>query len=136
MCTIPFHCYRWSLPQDYPYICDAMVAYADDIALGRACESLWLLSHTPVYTLGAGALSYVSQDLNVPVYRAGRGGLLTFHGPEQRMIYPFIYIKSRGFTVSSYLSSLEQWVVHFLNLLGIQGECTQDRRGVWIQNKK
>ena len=131
-----FHGYRWHSPQGYKKILDSMMIYAQDVALERACEALWLLSHRPVYTLGANAPLPLLQDLDIPVYRTGRGGLITFHGPEQRMIYPFIHIKYRGLTVFSYLNTLEQWIIDLLKTVGIQGKQVTERRGVWIGDEK
>ena len=54
-------------------------------AAGDADDELLLLEHPPVYTLGRGAdaadLRGAPERLGVPVYRVGRGGGATFHGP-------------------------------------------------------
>ena len=136
MGQLVFHGYRWQSPQAYKDILDAMMIYARDVALEKACEAMWLLSHRPVYTLGANAPLPLLPALNIPVYRTGRGGLLTFHGPEQRMIYPFIRIKHRRLTIFSYLNTLEQWILGVLNKVGIAGKQVKERRGVWIGDKK
>ncbi|ETZ07559.1 octanoyltransferase [Holospora obtusa F1] len=136
MICFPVNFYRWSRLQDYSKVHDEIMAYAYDVCDEKACESVWLLSHFPVYTLGANASSYIPQNLCIPVYRSGRGGLLTFHGPEQRMIYPFVHLKRRELTVTTYLDILEKWILNILNKLGIYGNCTKERRGVWIQNNK
>ncbi|PPE06917.1 lipoyl(octanoyl) transferase LipB [Holospora curviuscula] len=130
------HCYRWKQNQSYINVYNAMTHYAQDVARELCCEALWILSHTPVYTLGANAPWPLLYDSTIPVYRTGRGGLITFHGPEQRMIYPFIHVKYREFRVTEYVNTLEQWIIRLLISLGIQGQQVSERRGVWVHDKK
>ena len=55
-------------------------------------DTLILLEHPPVYTLGRGAdASYIlDPPAEVPIYRVGRGGQVTFHGPGQLVGYPIV----------------------------------------------
>ena len=79
-------------------ISDAPVAYADaisfmeqrvdDIHAGRASEIVWLLEHPPLYTAGTSADDAELLDPDrFPIYRTGRGGRYTYHGPGQRVAY-------------------------------------------------
>src|SRR5688572_29284921 len=77
------------------------LAFMDDrvaaIRAGIAPETVWLLEHPPLYTAGSSARS---GDLLVPgtlpVYRTGRGGQLTYHGPGQRIAYVMLDLTGRG----------------------------------------
>ena len=50
-----------------------------------AAELVWLLEHPPLYTAGTSARPDELIDARFPVYRAGRGGQFTYHGPGQRV---------------------------------------------------
>src|SRR5205823_10919391 len=54
-------------------------------------DALLLLEHPPVYTLGRGADARflgAAAAGDVPVFRAHRGGQVTYHGPGQLVGYP------------------------------------------------
>ena len=75
-------------PTGYEAALEVMEARAAAIRAGEAEELVWLLEHPPLYTAGTSAKP---ADLLVPdrfpVYRAGRGGQYTYHGPGQRVGY-------------------------------------------------
>lgn len=54
-------------------------------------DSLIILQHHPVYTLGAGSsesfLNFDASDAPFDLYRTERGGEVTYHGPGQVVIY-------------------------------------------------
>src|SRR5690606_39640656 len=63
----------------------AMESRAAAIADGSASELVWLLEHPPLYTAGSGAQDADLIDAaRFPVFRTGRGGQHTYHGPGQR----------------------------------------------------
>ena len=69
----------------YPEAVDFMEARAAAIAAGGASERVWLIEHPPLYTAGTSAQP---ADLVAPdrfeVFKSGRGGQYTYHGPGQR----------------------------------------------------
>ena len=73
-----------------------MEARATEIRAGTAPELVWLLEHPALYTAGTSAKP---ADLLVPdrfpVYRSGRGGQYTYHGPGQRVAYVMLDLKRR-----------------------------------------
>lgn len=138
---MPLMVNRWDKNQEYSVFQDKMIVYASDVACQTSPESVWFLSHTPVYTLGANVeLSFQDaqrlRSCNIPIYRSSRGGNVTYHGPEQRMIYPIIHIKHRGLTVLEYIDALELWIIRVLQELGVKGQQHAERRGVWVDHKK
>ena len=64
-----------------------MEARAAAIAEGTAGEQVWLLEHPPIYTAGTSAKDADLLEARFPVYRTGRGGQFTYHGPGQRVGY-------------------------------------------------
>jgi lipoyl(octanoyl) transferase len=116
----------------YPEALAAMEARADAIAAGTAGEQVWLLEHPPIYTAGTSAKDSDLIDARFPVYRTGRGGQFTYHGPGQRVGYVMLNLKRRNPDVRGYVHDLEQWLIEALAILGVKGERRADRVGIWV----
>jgi Lipoate-protein ligase B len=95
---------------DYAEAVAIMEERAAAIAARKASELVWLLEHPPLYTAGT---STRWEDLidpqRFPVYRAGRGGQLTYHGPGQRVVYVMLDIRRRVGDVRAFVHALEDW---------------------------
>lgn len=104
------------------------------IISGDANEMVWLLEHPPLYTAGKRAddADLVSPD-RFPVYRTGRGGQHTYHGPGQRVAYVMLDLKRRHMDVRAFVAALEAWLINSLWHYHIRGERREDRVGVWVQ---
>jgi lipoyl(octanoyl) transferase len=116
----------------YPEALAQMEARADAIAAGAAGEQVWLLEHPPIYTAGTSARDEDLIDARFPVYRTGRGGQFTYHGPGQRIGYVMLDLKHRKPDVRAYVRDLEQWLIDALALLGVNGERREGRVGIWV----
>ena len=118
---------------DYRSAEQAMEERVARIRAGEAAEMIWLLEHPPLYTAGTSARD---EDLmapdRFPVYRTGRGGQFTYHGPGQRVVYVMLDLKLRGNDVRAFVQRLEQWVITSLAKLDVEGAVRQDRIGVWV----
>jgi lipoyl(octanoyl) transferase len=119
-------------PVAYPDAVAEMEARAAAIADGTARELIWLLEHPPIYTAGTSAKEADLLDARFPVYRTGRGGQFTYHGPGQRVGYVMLDLKTRKPDVRAYVRDLEQWLIETLALLGVKGERRADRVGIWV----
>ncbi len=117
----------------YPEALAEMDAQADRIAMGRAPERVWLLEHPPLYAGGTSAKTEDLLDPRFPVYRVGRGGQFTYHGPGQRVAYVMLDLKRRRQDVRAYVAALEGWLISALKALGVDGETREDRIGVWVR---
>lgn len=111
-----------------------MEARAAAIAEGAADELVWLLEHPPLYTAGTSAreADLVEPD-RFPVFRTGRGGQYTYHGPGQRVAYVMLDLKRREPDVRAFVSALEQWIILTLDAFNVRGERREDRVGVWVR---
>ncbi|MCB1432309.1 MAG: lipoyl(octanoyl) transferase LipB [Alphaproteobacteria bacterium] len=118
----------------YPEALAQMDREVDAIAHGEAPERIWLLEHPPLYTAGTSAKpqDLVSPD-RFPVFKAGRGGQYTYHGPGQRVAYVMLDLKQRGADLRVFVTGLEQWVIDTLDQFNVKGERREDRVGVWVQ---
>jgi len=117
---------------EFPDALKDMEARAEAIARGDAPERVWLIEHPPLYTAGTSARDSDLIDARFPVYRAGRGGQFTYHGPGQRIAYVMLDLKRRRPDVRAYVAALEDWLIEALRAFDIVGETREDRVGVWV----
>lgn len=112
----------------------AMEARVAAIAAGEAPERVWLVEHPPLYTAGTSA-----QDADLvkpnrfPVFRSGRGGQFTYHGPGQRVAYVMLDLNRREPDLRRFVAALEDWLIGSLEAFNIRGERREDRVGVWVR---
>jgi len=120
-------------PVPYEAAVAAMEARVAAIHAGNAPELVWLLEHPPLYTAGtsARASDLVEPDL-LPVYRTGRGGQYTYHGPGQRVAYVMLDLNRRGADLRGYVCGLEEWMIRTLARFNVKGERRPGRVGIWI----
>jgi len=114
----------------------AMEARATAIADGAAGELVWLLEHPPLYTAGVSARAADLLDPDrFPVFRSGRGGQFTYHGPGQRVVYVMLDLTARGKDARLFVRALQAWVIDALARLGVRGEVREGRVGVWVESQ-
>ena len=119
-------------PVPYPEAVAAMEARAAAIAEGMAGEQIWLLEHPPIYTAGTSANDADLLDPRFPVFRTGRGGQYTYHGPGQRIGYVMLDLKRRKPDVRAFVFDLEQWLIETLAQFNVRGERREGRVGIWV----
>jgi lipoyl(octanoyl) transferase len=68
-----------------------------------------------------------------PVYRTGRGGQFTYHGPGQRVAYVMLDLRRRGTDIRTFVAGLERWLILTLERFGVVGERREDRVGIWVR---
>jgi lipoyl(octanoyl) transferase len=120
-------------PVSYEAAVAAMEARVEAIRAGRASELVWFLEHPPVYTAGTSADPAELLDPGgIPVYRTGRGGRHTYHGPGQRVAYVMLDLRARGQDVRRYVHSLEEWAILSLARLGVKSGRRAGRIGIWV----
>ena len=106
---------------------------------GQINDTLILVEHEPVYTLGKNAdenhiLQHSPQD--VKTYHIERGGDVTFHGPGQLIGYPILDLHNYKKSISWYMRSLEQLIIDTLAEYGITAERKVGLTGVWVGDEK
>jgi lipoyl(octanoyl) transferase len=120
---------------------------ADAVRAGEALETLVVLQHPPVYTLGMrGGLRGGSEHLLVApellerrgasIIPTDRGGDITFHGPGQLVAYPILDLKRRGLGPASYVRMLEGVLIETLARFDIEAVRVAGRPGVWVEGAK
>ncbi len=100
-------------------------------------DEIWLLQHTPVYTLGqAGKLEHLLQSTDIPVVKIDRGGQITYHGPGQIIVYLLLDLRRRKINVRELVRLMEQAVIDLLANYGIAAAGRVDAPGVYIDHAK
>ena len=124
-------------PVPYPDALAVMDDRVETIASGEASECVWLLEHPPLYTAGTSAkASELLDEGRFPVYRTGRGGRFTYHGPGQRVAYVMLDLSRRGRDVRTYVAALETWLIAALARLGAAGERREGAVGIFVGGAK
>jgi lipoyl(octanoyl) transferase len=111
----------------------AMEARVAAIHAGTAQEFVWLVEHPPLYTAGTSAdAADMLEPGRLPVFRTGRGGQYTYHGPGQRVAYVMLDLARRGRDVGCHVWRLEEWMIRVLARFGVNGVRREGRVGVWV----
>ena len=112
----------------------AMEARVAAISSGEGGELVWLLEHPSLYTAGVSAKPGDLLDAGrFPVFKSGRGGQFTYHGPGQRVAYVMLDLRARGRDVTRFVADLEHWIIGALERFNLKGEVREGRIGVWIE---
>ncbi len=119
-------------PVPYPEAIARMETWADAIARGSGPERVWLLEHPPIYTAGTSAKDRDLLSARFPVFKSGRGGEYTYHGPGQRVAYVLLDLKRRKPDVRAFVRDLEEWLIRTLAQFDVKGERRKGRIGIWV----
>jgi lipoyl(octanoyl) transferase len=129
------------------------VAYADGLALqerlvegrraGASADTLVLLEHDPVVTLGRAAdPANVLLDRErlaargIALFETGRGGDVTLHAPGQVVGYPILALKGEGRDTHLYLRDLEEVMIRVARDFGVESGRTPGLTGTWAGKEK
>jgi len=122
-----------SQPIDYPASVDFMERRVATIHDGSASEIIRLLEHPPLYSAGTAAKAVDLLDPDrFPVFRTGRGGQYTYHGPGQLVGYVMMDLARRNSDVRLFVRDLESWLIETLTKFGIRGERRDGHVGIWV----
>ncbi|CAD6199492.1 unnamed protein product [Caenorhabditis auriculariae] len=108
---------------------------------------LLTLEHKPVYTVGIRSKQYTEEEeqrlksLGADFYRTSRGGLITFHGPGQLVLYPICDLRriaTKPLGVRNFVEKLEQTIIDCATKsFGISNVGRTRHTGVWVdENRK
>jgi lipoyl(octanoyl) transferase len=125
---------------DYGAAIDLQRAFVEDRRAGRIGDTLLLLEHPPVITLGAktrGRRDHLVAtpdqlaEAGVAVYETGRGGDITYHGPGQLVGYPIFDLRPDRCDVHRYVRDLEDVLIRAVATLGVAAGRVPGLTGAW-----
>lgn len=106
-------------------------------------DTLVLLEHPPVLTLGRGAkenniLTPKPQldALGIEVFETDRGGDVTYHGPGQIVGYPLLHLGPGRQDVRKYVRAIEELMIRTVADWGIVATRIEQWPGVWVANSR
>lgn len=101
---------------------------------GEIPDSLILVEHEHVITLGRKTTATNLRPQSIPVYQVERGGDATYHGPGQLVGYPIIRLPDHD--VRRFVRMLEEVLVRTVEQFGINCGRKDGHPGVWVDDRK
>ena len=99
-------------------------------------DTLLLLEHPHVITLGRQTKPGDVLDNSMPIVEIDRGGSATYHGPGQLIGYVIIDLRRKGISVPTLITKIHESLIRTLSELDIKAERKRKKPGVWIEQKK
>jgi lipoyl(octanoyl) transferase len=126
------------LPGLTPYL-DAVElqrSLAEDVKAGVRPDTVILLEHEPVITLGRrtdeAAELHVPDGVDVEVVETNRGGKSTYHGPGQLVCYPILDLNRHGRDLKKYVRDLERALIRTVAAFDLDATTYEGLTGVWM----
>jgi lipoyl(octanoyl) transferase len=122
-------------PTAYGEAWDLQRSLAAAVSQGAVPDTVILLEHPPVVTLGRRAGEeelHVPPAADVEVVETDRGGKSTFHGPGQLVCYPILDLNRHGRDVRKYCRDLEESLIRTLAAFALQGTRIDGLTGIWL----
>lgn len=135
---------RWLGSVPYRRAWDLQAELVRELRTGSGEDTLLLLEHPHVFTMGKAASA---DDLlwdeaerrrrGVEVVWSDRGGEATYHGPGQLVGYPVVDLEHLGLTIPAYLEKLERSLIEYLETVGVESQAGKPGlTGVWRGDEK
>jgi lipoyl(octanoyl) transferase len=120
-------------------------ALVEDRRADRITDTLLLLQHPPVITLGVrgdgGRSNIVASgrrlaELGIEVAETGRGGDVTYHGPGQIVGYPILDLRPDRCDVHRYVRDIEDVMIRTCADYGVTAARIEGLTGAWVGTAK
>ena len=124
---------------DYKSAWDFQKEFHNKVLIGKETDTLFLVEHEPVYTLGKNANNnnlLKKANSNVKVFNVERGGDITYHGPGQLVGYPILDLHNYQKNISWFMRTLESILIETLSSFGIHANQKEGLTGVWVGDEK
>ena len=128
--------HQYDRPQNYESCWQTMSSFTRSRKKSTPDE-IWLLEHEPVFTLG---IRERAEDIidsgDIPVVKSDRGGLITYHGPGQLVVYFMLDLRRLGVGLKALVNTLEQATIDLLNEYNISAARLENAPGVYVDGEK
>tara|TARA_X000000950_G_scaffold345_1_gene361 strand:- start:3655 stop:4266 length:612 start_codon:yes stop_codon:yes gene_type:complete len=108
----------------------------DEVKLGKNKELIWILEHPTTFTAG---VSYNKKDIidkRIKILKTNRGGKITLHNPNQKIIYFVINLNNRKKDIRKLINSIEKSIIEFLKIYKINAKKDKKNIGIWVKGRK
>ncbi len=129
----------------YPDGLELQRALVEERKAGRGRDTLLLLQHPHVITLGVKLESSRAHILATPelleargvdVRETGRGGDVTYHGPGQLVGYPILDLRPDRQDVHRYVRDLEEVMVRVCADYAVEARRVAGLTGAWVETPR
>ena len=108
----------------------------DEVKLGKNKELIWILEHPTTFTAG---ISYNKKDIidkRIKIIKTNRGGKITLHNPNQKIIYFVINLNNRKKDIRKLIDAIEKSIIEFLKIYKIKAKSDKKNVGIWVKKRK
>ena len=108
----------------------------DEVKLGKNKELIWILEHPTTFTAG---VSYNKKDIidkSIEIVKTNRGGKITLHNPNQKIIYFVINLNNRKKDIRKLINVIEKSIIEFLKIYKINAKKDKKNIGIWVEDRK
>ena len=108
----------------------------DEVKLGRNKELIWILEHPTTFTAG---VSYNNKDIidkKIKIIKTNRGGKITLHNPDQKIVYFVINLNNRKKDIRKLIDAIENSIIEFLKIYKINAKKDKRNIGIWVKKRK
>jgi len=124
-------------------VLERQLALLEDRIQGRVPDTLILVEHPPVVTLGRAKttanLRHTPEELQargVEFFEVSRGGDATYHAPGQLVGYPVFDLRQHGRDVLRFCRGVEAALIGVLAAVGLGARSVPGKAGVWVGDRK
>ena len=108
----------------------------EEVKFGKNKEIVWILEHPTTYTAGVSFNKNEILDKKIVVVKTNRGGKITLHNPNQKIVYFVINLNKRKKDIRKFINCIEKSIIEFLKIYKIIGKKDKKNIGIWVKNKK
>ena len=108
----------------------------DEVKLGKNKELIWILEHPTTFTAG---VSYNKKDIidkSIEIIKTNRGGKITLHNPNQKIVYFVINLNNRKKDIRKLINVIEKSIIEFLKIYKINAKKDKKNIGIWVEDRK
>ena len=105
-------------------------------------DEIWLLEHSPVYTLGKHANPKHLRNLHaanmcnpIPIIQSDRGGEVTYHGPGQLILYFLYRLRFHKKGIKQFVNEIETALLKCFHIFGLKARLLEGRPGIYVEDK-
>lgn len=123
---------------EYRIIYDKMRKHSECFVGSKYIEQIWCLQHYSVFTHGRNNNQVKDYNLhNIPLIETDRGGLITYHGPGQAIIYFMLNLRKRLIGIRRLISCIQDTCIECLkNEYHLNSYAIPNMPGIYVNNKK
>jgi len=103
---------------------------------GSIGDTLILVEHPEVVTVGVQGDDGSAASSGLPVVAVERGGHATYHGPGQLVGYPIVDLRARSQDVRRFVRDVEELVVRTVAVYGVRAGHVSGQPGVWVDGRR